>query len=168
MPTGVYQRKPIIDRFMDKIMPEPMSGCWLWIGARVGKNYGAFSFNGRHGYAHRFSYITFVGAIPDGYEIDHLCKNTCCSNPKHLEAVTHSVNLARSTILEGAKRYYASITHCPQGHPYSLENTSIFYGKRHCKECRKVHTLKYDMSNREKRMLAARAYRAADKLDKIG
>jgi hypothetical protein len=68
--------------------------------------------------------------IKPGLEIDHLCAVAACVNPAHLEEVTHSENL---------KRYVASKTHCPHGHPYDAENT--YYDAnawRRCRECRRV------------------------------
>ena len=61
------------------------NGCWIWQGARS-SGYGALGGQwwGFEKYAHRWAYRAFVGPIPDGYEIDHLCLVRPCCNPAHL------------------------------------------------------------------------------------
>ncbi len=73
---------------------EPNSGCWLWAGFIHPKNgYGSYRMNGRTCGAHRASYELHVGPIPDGYDLDHLCRVRSCVNPSHLEPVTRRENL---------------------------------------------------------------------------
>ena len=75
-----------------------LGGCWLWTGARTANGYGTMSAGGRYGatlLAHRLAYEWYRGAIPDGLQIDHLCRVRHCVNPWHLEAVTQEVNLKR-------------------------------------------------------------------------
>ena len=63
--------------------------CVLWSGYTNGKaGYGQLKVDGRHVLAHRWVYENWVGPIPDGWEIDHLCRVTLCVNAEHLEAVT--------------------------------------------------------------------------------
>lgn len=69
------------------------NGCWRWLRSMVGK-YGR---GPRKTYAHRFYYEKAKGKIPNGFQIDHLCKVTDCVNPSHLEAVTSLENIRRST-----------------------------------------------------------------------
>jgi hypothetical protein len=70
-------------------------------------------------YAHRFAYSVLVGPIPDGLQIDHLCRNEMCVNPEHLEPVTQRINMLRGT---GPQAVNAQKTHCPKGHPLSGNN----------------------------------------------
>ena len=108
--------------------------CWVWTSTITPQGYGRFSVNGKQTLAHRFSYETFVGVIPIGKELDHLCRNQACVNPDHLEAVTHSINLKRGDI--EAMSHQKIKTHCPQGHPYREENTYIDKnGYRSCRQC---------------------------------
>lgn len=92
-----------------------LNGCRIWTGAKNDKGYGLINVNGVRVYTHRLAYELFVGPIPDGLVIDHLCRNPPCCNPSHLEPVTGAENTRRG---EPAQR-----THCPQGHPYDEANT---------------------------------------------
>ena len=87
--------KTQLQRFMDKVEPVTESGCWIWNGTCQKNGYGRTAFgNHQSGFAHRWSYMHFVGAIPPGNEIDHLCRVRCCVNPNHLRTVTHAENMA--------------------------------------------------------------------------
>lgn len=98
---------------------EKVNECWVWrgttSGGRHGLRYGVVNKHRKTKLAHRLSYETFVGEIPKGLEIDHLCRNTLCVNPKHLEAVTHKENILRGNGFSGVN---ARKTHCPRGHKY--------------------------------------------------
>lgn len=84
-------------------------------------------------FAHRFSYIIHKGEIPPKLVIDHLCRNTLCVNPDHLEAVTHKENLLRGI---GPTSINAKKTHCIHGHEYTPQNTDYKpNGTRRCKTC---------------------------------
>jgi hypothetical protein len=96
------RQAPALVRFERMITPEPNTGCWLWLGTLTPKGYPRFGYlpNTRGtrsalGYAHRFSYETFIGPVPAGLELDHLCTVRCCVNPRHLEAVDHWENVRR-------------------------------------------------------------------------
>lgn len=72
------------------------SGCWEWQRVRDRDGYGITHFGGKRVRAHRLSYEAHIGPIPAGLTIDHLCRNTCCVNPLHLEAVTNEENVRRA------------------------------------------------------------------------
>lgn len=112
-----------------------IEGCWVWNGALDANGYGRLG--GRKwstNLAHRLSYIEFVGPIPEGMTIDHLCRNRRCINPAHLEPVTIAENVMRGESLPAIN---ARKTHCPQGHPYDDENTyrNPSTGHRLCRAC---------------------------------
>lgn len=118
------------NRFESKIFPEPNSGCWLWTGYVKPDGYGRFSLRCRQIPAHRFSYTLYVGNIPNGLEIDHICKVRCCVNPNHLRLVTREENMAFRT----------QRSHCDNGHPFSEENTYLRPGTngRQCRTCTRI------------------------------
>lgn len=74
----------------------PENGCWEKIGWTTWYGYGQIWWEGRFQYMHRLFYELLVGPIPEGYDVDHLCRNAKCSNPEHMEPVTHRVNLMRA------------------------------------------------------------------------
>src|SRR5688572_21764976 len=75
------------------------------------------------GSAHRLMYVALRGPIPDGLELDHLCRNHACVNPWHMEPVTGRVNKLRGT---SPSAVHAAKTHCPKGHAYTPENVYEF------------------------------------------
>ncbi len=89
------------------------------MGGKDYDGYGIFSLNRKAPKAHRVSYEYWNGIIPKGLQIDHLCRNTSCVNPQHLEAVTCEENLLRGN---GFGAINSKKTHCPKEHPYSGEN----------------------------------------------
>lgn len=108
-PRPYKPRKPLAERFWSKVDKEDSDGCWLWVGGYSGgKNgrYGCFSIGGRRGGmrpAHRVAYELLVGPIPEGMVLDHLCHNTRCVNPRHLEPVSQEENMGRGWFLGNCK-----------------------------------------------------------------
>lgn len=129
------------ERILTNISPEPTSGCWLWIGCVNEAGYGLTRVNRRNERAHRIAYETFIGPIPKGLSLDHLCRTRCCVNPRHLEPVTHKENCHRSPFTgPGIKHNWtngrAARIQCPQGHHYDLLNTFFDKkGSRLCRQC---------------------------------
>lgn len=139
-------RQKMKDRLQSKIMPVPHCGCWLWVGDCDSLGYGRFYewTNGRSRVrlAHRVVYEFERGEIPEGLDLDHLCRNPSCVNPDHLEPVTHAVNMARGA--------HAMKTHCKNGHAFSGENLIRRPDKpkaRECRACRDARLDKFHMKN---------------------
>lgn len=120
-------------RFWQKVLADP-SGCWLWVGSRTTAGYGSFFFS-KQRYAHRFAYELCIGKIPDGLELDHLCRIRCCVNPSHLEPVTTQENGRRGMAITARN---ARKTHCIHGHPFTPENT-YRDRNRNSRSCRTCH-----------------------------
>lgn len=141
------------ERFWPKVnkdgpIPEyrpDLGPCWIWI-AGLTHGYGVIGKGGRGAgqiKAHQFTYRLFVGPVPAGMELDHLCRVRACCNPSHLEPVSHRENTLRGT---GNSARAALATHCPQGHPYDDANTYVVpkSGHRQCRTCRAVQLAKRD------------------------
>lgn len=105
--------------------------CWLWTGSRR-KAYGRLRVQGRVVSVHRFAYELLVGPIPDGLTIDHLCRQTLCIRPDHLEPVTAAENLRREN--EALRREA-----CVNGHEFTDENSGwTTDGNRRCRACARI------------------------------
>lgn len=143
------------DRLMAKFEVNPETGCWIWTAAKNAFGYGVIGGPDprvrKTLLAHRAMYVELSGSIPEGLDLDHLCRVRHCVNPSHLEPVTRRVNLLRGDTWTAQ---HAAATHCPQGHPYSGHNLIVRRTARGTagRQCRACH----DTRNR-----LARARKAA-------
>lgn len=140
--TKAHESTPAtLKRFIAKYDSKP-NGCWEWKAFVDNHGYGMFrhTLAGRTMLkAHRFAYELVYGYTP--LPLDHLCRNTKCVNPTHLEPVTHQVNVLRG-VGPTAKNHLK--THCPRGHAYTAENTHVTpNGGRSCKACWPINNHKY-------------------------
>jgi len=124
-------------RFWKNVAITP--SCWLWT-ATITDGYGRIQINKKKMYAHRLAYELLIGIIPNGLELDHLCRVRNCVNPNHLEPVTHKENLQRGIHSNGQ----INKTCCKHGHEYTNKNTYKYPdGRRDCRICQKIRTTKY-------------------------
>ena len=123
--------------------------CWPWAGYLSAEGYGRLGFQGRDLLAHRIAYELYIGSIPTGLTIDHLCRNRKCVNPAHLEAVTRGENVLRgdSRVARQARQ-----TECARGHAFDESNTFVGRdGRRRCRTCRREYTRVYYPEYRRRR-----------------
>lgn len=131
-----------MDKYIHKI--EKTKTCWNWKGT-LSKGYGKVYVQGNKSKsAHRFIYEMLVGEIPEGFELDHLCRNRSCVNPKHLEPVTHLENVRRGL------PYRKVVTHCIRGHERIPENIVTKRYGEHGKVCRLCRNIRQKLWMRKK------------------
>ena len=138
-------------RFWDKV--RVTDGCWEWTAAKDRAGYGNFHIrtndgNHRWSKAHRLAFEFVLHEIPAGLVIDHLCRNTSCVNPDHLEAVTQYVN----TVVRGQTIPAANSrkTACIRGHAFTTENTATYRSKRWCRACDRERHRRYRTAAKER------------------
>lgn len=116
-------------RFLSKISIDPL-GCWNWTAAKNADGYGRFGFEGRNAHAHRVAYVLFIGPIPRGLEVAHLCHNRRCVNPLHIQAMTHLANVQMTPTRTWRR------SACKRGH--EMEDPNLYHrrnGTRQCLAC---------------------------------
>jgi len=124
-------------RFRAKFIADEDTGCWNWTACKQPTGYGNMWNGQRVEQAHRIAYRLFCGPIPEGREIDHVCRKRGCVNPDHLRAVTHRENMRVSDTVMGRN---AAKLFCKRGHPFSGQNLFISKsGARQCRTCINMH-----------------------------
>lgn len=149
--------RAIEGRLLSYISIDPSTECWSWTGHVTNGGYGQVKVAGEMRLAHRAAYALWRGPLTPSLTIDHLCRNTRCINPQHLEEVTQRENILRGT---GVAAQNIRKTACPQGHPYAGENLRSYRysGRmiRACRTCTNARNL-INLRNRRARLLRQKA-----------
>ncbi len=129
-------------------MPAPLSAddviakidatgdCWEWRGYTHPTGYGYVKYEGKKWRAHRLVYTMLIGEIPEGLDLDHLCRNHGCVNPDHLEPVTRRENFARGVHTNAQAKQVV----CIKGHEFDYTTPD---GRRQCRTCQRQREIKY-------------------------
>lgn len=137
---------PVDQRLRSKVMVNPETGCWEWLGQIDTYGYAIVKVDGKSRKAHRVAYELFVGPIPEGLDIDHVWDRGCrvkhCVNPDHLEPVTTGENQRRG-------RNGVLKTTCRNGHPYDDDHVRLnTNGARTCVVCTRQAQSRYRAKKR--------------------
>jgi hypothetical protein len=130
----IYGDTRLPERFWDKVIPVPYTGCWLWVASLTHAGYGQFKLKGKSTKAHLLTSEILYGTKPFGLVTDHVCKERTCCNPDHLEYVTQKENVRRG-------KWGVSYTHCLFNHELSglnLVPSSLKKGARACLTCSRI------------------------------
>ena len=149
--------KTLRNRFDEKWMPEPNTGCWLWTAAN-NRGYGLIGLSAKEGpvSAHSVAMYLYRG-VPlwtsnKDMHWDHVCRTPSCVNPDHLRLISNKENVLCGN---GPSAKNLKKTHCNKGHEFTLQNTAIRTRSdgrklRRCRECEKIQSKSYHERNREK------------------
>jgi hypothetical protein len=143
--------RSVSDRFSESFIPEPMSGCHLWVGAENGNGYGTMSIRNTKYFAHRVAWAIAYGSAPRDLLILHKCDNRACVNVSHLYAGDYRDN-GRDCVERGGNPLTRR-THCQSGHPLDGENLAVKRqsngrARRVCLECMRGYRLRWYHANK--------------------
>lgn len=124
--------------FNHSYIPEPNTGCWIWIGRYMWKGYGVLSFDGGTVRAHRFSWEISKGPIPKNMFICHKCDVRCCVNPNHLFLGTAKDNALDRDAKGRGSNQYKRTDFCKNGHRFDIFTKT----QRKCSLCKKASYLR--------------------------
>ncbi len=139
--------RSLTDRFMEKVLVIE-GGCWLWQGGTVTHNgYGQIYVEGKMRRAHRVGYELFAGPIPDGKQLNHLCRTRLCVYHEHLEVVTLEENLRAGNGPRDTRIRFQARTHCKKGHELTPENIYTYlkdgYKCHQCRVCQRANARRH-------------------------
>jgi len=129
--------KTLEERFWPKV--DKSGDCWVWTASKHPGGYGQIAMKprGMRG-AHRVAWEMLRGPVPEGMQLDHLCRNRACVNPAHMEVVDQRTNVLRGS---GHTAVNARKTVCKRGH--SLADAYVHRGMRECRTCKLMKQKRY-------------------------
>lgn len=140
---------PIETRLEISTMPEPNSGCVLWVSGQDKDGYGKLFYKRKHRRAHRVVFELNHGPIPLGGLICHTCDTPSCCNINHLFLGSPLSNMQDKVKKGRLNNQYMNATHCIHGHEFSVENTALYDGKRCCRIC---YRASHDRTRQKRRL----------------
>ena len=146
--SNQYIKRPALVRLLERISPEPNTGCWLWLGRVRWDGYGQF-YLGKVTTAHRASWQLHRGPIPQDRVLDHVCRTRSCVNPDHLRLVTLAQNTTENSASPSAlnrSKYF-----CKRGHPLTGPNLGLEPKGRYCRACDRENGRAWNAANPERR-----------------
>ena len=139
---SAYNKSPLHDRLLSNIRISDDSQCWSWKSPLV-QGRAKIKYRYKSLFAYRVAYEYFVGAIPDGLTLDHLCENKGCVNPFHLEPVTQGENVSRHFENRRYERGVGVGGRCLHGHVLDKSNLAVYSGQIRCKKCNVENALRW-------------------------
>lgn len=127
-----------VERFLSRV--EIQDSHWIYRGYGTGKDrcYPVIGINGGYVKAYRFAYMLWIGPLSKSLEVDHVCRNTFCVNPEHLEAVTTKTNIRRARgWTQVNSKWYCKHGHLVEGHNLYVQPSN---GRESCRECGRLKT----------------------------
>lgn len=135
-------------RFQQAVSGNPIE-CWIWPGRPNADGYGTIKVDGAYVRAHRWVWQRLRGPIPEGLDLDHVCRVRNCVNPDHLEPVTRRENTRRGISVPAIN---GRRTHCKWGHPFDEENTKRDGRRRSCRACIRRRNAEMYVRRQERRL----------------
>lgn len=137
---------PLKQRIRDRISIDNETGCWLWTGPLQPNGYAMMGIGRARRYVHRLAYSEWVGPIPAGLDMDHLCRVRKCCNPEHLQPVSRAENIRRGEGPAILAKINGAKTMCTNGHEFTEENTILRRGGgRKCRACSRSQAIRRAM-----------------------
>jgi hypothetical protein len=138
-------------RIEEGSIPEPNSGCWLWLGNTNLQGYAHLTHGGKMHRANRFSWVAYNSKIPPDLHVLHRCDNRLCVNPEHLFLGTNQDNVDDRVRKGRSTQFNALKTHCKQGHQYTEENTyrQKNTNQRACLICRRAQSERFNLNRKQ-------------------
>lgn len=140
----------IIERILERTIPEPNTGCYLWIGATHYFGYGSIRYKNKTHNVHRLLFTLIKGEIPEKMVVMHICDTPSCCNINHLKLGSHKDNMIDMSLKGRWNNQNKLKKICINGHYFDEQNTGIYKNERYCKKCSYQNSKKSFLKNKSK------------------